>query len=114
MSAAASAIDIPASYRLRASAAMYSRYPFIAATPVLNVADLLHDPHYRARKTFIEVANPLGFKETIYGSYVKMSRSQIDVRTGPRIGQDNEHVFKGLLGLSDAEYEALEREGVFE
>ncbi len=79
----------------------------VAATPVLNVADLLHDPHYTARKTFIEVTHPLGFKETIYGAYVKTSRSEIEVRTGPRIGQDNEKVFKGLLGIDDGRYRQL-------
>ncbi len=79
----------------------------VAATPVLNVADLLRDPHYRARGTFIEVRHPLGFKETIYGAYVKTSRSEIQVRTGPQIGQDNEKVFKGLLGMDDARYRAL-------
>lgn len=79
----------------------------VAATPVLNVADLLRDPHYRARGTFIEVTHPLGFKETIYGAYVKTSRSTIEVRTGPRIGQDNEKVFKGLLGMDDARYQTL-------
>jgi benzylsuccinate CoA-transferase BbsF subunit len=79
----------------------------VAATPVLNVADLLRDPHYRARGTFIEVTHPLGFKETIYGSYVKTSRSQIEVQTGPRIGQDNERVFKELLGMDEARYQKL-------
>jgi benzylsuccinate CoA-transferase BbsF subunit len=79
----------------------------VAATPVLNVADLLRDPHWRARGTFIEVRHPLGFDETIYGAYVKTSRSAIEVRTGPRIGQDNEKVFKGLLGMDDARYQAL-------
>jgi benzylsuccinate CoA-transferase BbsF subunit len=79
----------------------------VAATPVLTVADLLHDPHYKARGTFIEVTHPLGFQETIYGAYVKTSRSEIEVRTGPRIGQDNEKVFKGLLGMDPARYEAL-------
>jgi benzylsuccinate CoA-transferase BbsF subunit len=79
----------------------------IAAAPVLNVADLLRDPHYRARGTFIQVQHPLGFPETIYGAYVKLSRSAIEVRTGPRIGQDNERVFKGLLGIGDERYQAL-------
>jgi benzylsuccinate CoA-transferase BbsF subunit len=79
----------------------------VAATPVLNVADLLRDPHYRARGTFIEVQHPLGFPETIYGAYVKTSRSVIEVRTGPRIGQDNERVLKGLLGMNEARYRQL-------
>ncbi|MFQ5697678.1 MAG: CaiB/BaiF CoA transferase family protein [Myxococcota bacterium] len=79
----------------------------VAAAPVLGIADLLDDPHYRARGTFIEVDHPLGFHETIYGSYVKMSRSQARIRPGPAIGQDNEPVLKELLGLSDARYDEL-------
>jgi benzylsuccinate CoA-transferase BbsF subunit len=79
----------------------------VAAAPVLTVADLLSDPHYRARRTFIEVTHPLGFRETIYGSYVKTSGFEAAVRPGPAMGQDNEHVFKGLLGIEDARYRAL-------
>ena len=79
----------------------------VAAAPVLNVADLLRDPHYRARGTFIEVQHPLGFRETIYGAYVKTSRSKIEVRTGPRLGQDNEHVFKEILGVPENRYQQL-------
>lgn len=79
----------------------------VAAAPVLNVADLLHNPHYKARKTFLEVTHPLGFQETIYGAYVKMSESEPAVRPGPTIGQDNEHVFKNLLGIPEARYTKL-------
>lgn len=79
----------------------------VAAAPVLNVADLLNDPHYRARGTFIEVRHPLGFRETIYGAYVKTSRTQPDVRPGPAIGQDNDYVFRELLGLPEERYRAL-------
>jgi len=32
----------------------------VAAAPVLTVGDLLHDPHYVARNTFVEVEHPLG------------------------------------------------------
>jgi len=95
----------------RALAATLQRHG-VAAAPVLNVADLLHDPHYKARGTFIEVAHPLGFRETIYGSYVKLSRSAVEVRTGPRIGQDNERVFRGILGMPEERYRALVDAGV--
>ncbi|NMG77041.1 CaiB/BaiF CoA transferase family protein [Aromatoleum diolicum] len=84
----------------------------VAASPVLNVGDLLHDPHYTARGTFIAVTHPLGFRETIYGAYVKTSRSRPEVCPGPAIGQDNERVFKGLLGIPDAEYERLTRDRI--
>jgi benzylsuccinate CoA-transferase BbsF subunit len=79
----------------------------VAATPILNVADLLHDPHYHVRGTFIEVTHPLGFAETIYGSYVKCSRSEPRIRPGPARGCDNEHVFRELLGLSETRYREL-------
>jgi len=79
----------------------------VAAAPVLNVADLLDDAHYRQRKTFVEVTHPLGFRETIYGAYVKTSASTAAVRPGPVIGQDNEHVFKDLLGMPADRYERL-------
>ncbi|MDG2049599.1 MAG: CoA transferase [Myxococcota bacterium] len=79
----------------------------VPAAPVLNVADLLSDPHYRARETFIEVDHPLGYRETIYGAYVKLSRTPAQVAPGPWIGQDNDRVFKELLQLDEAQYEAL-------
>jgi len=79
----------------------------VAAAPVLNVADLLNDPHYKARGTFIEVTHPLGFKETIYGAYVKTSGASPRVTPGPVMGRDNEHVFLELMGISKARFGAL-------
>ncbi len=79
----------------------------VAAAPVLNVADLLNDPHYRARGTYVEVTHPLGFKETIYGAYVKASGFTPAVRPGPAIGQDNEYVFKELMGIPEERYRRL-------
>ncbi len=86
----------------------------VAATPVLDVADLLRDPHYRARGTFLEVTHPLGFAETIYGAYVKCSRSEPRIRPGPARGCDNERVFRELLGLPEARYrELIERQVIY-
>jgi crotonobetainyl-CoA:carnitine CoA-transferase CaiB-like acyl-CoA transferase len=79
----------------------------VAAAPVLSVADLLDDPHYRARGTFIEVRHPLGFQETIYGAYVKTSGAQTIVNPGPAIGRDNEHVFRELLEIPEKRYREL-------
>lgn len=79
----------------------------VPAAPVSSVADLLADPQFRARGTFVEVDHPLGFRETIYGAYVKTTGFQVDVRPGPQIGQDNESVFCGIVGLSGDEYRRL-------
>jgi benzylsuccinate CoA-transferase BbsF subunit len=84
----------------------------VAATPVLNVANLLSDPHYKARNTFPQVKHPLGFEETLYGAYVKTSGVETPIRPGPMMGQDNEHVFKELLGIPEQRYQHLVEEKV--
>ncbi|MDG2335594.1 MAG: CoA transferase [Myxococcota bacterium] len=84
----------------------------VAAAPVLGVDDLLDDPHYKARQTFIEVDHPLGYRETIYNAYVKLSRSEPRVFPGPSIGQDNDRVFLELLGLDEADYQTLKENKV--
>jgi len=86
----------------------------VAAAPVLNVADLLDNPHYRARRTFIEIEHPLGFPETVYGNYVKTDRVEPAYAPGPAMGQDNERVFRDLLGIPEARYrELVERKIIY-
>ncbi|RMF20974.1 MAG: hypothetical protein D6760_10410 [Deltaproteobacteria bacterium] len=84
----------------------------VAATPVLSVADLLDDEHYRARATFIEVTHPLGFRETIYGAYVKTSGMHPRVEPGPVMGRDNDHVFLELMGMPEDRYRTLIKQEV--
>jgi benzylsuccinate CoA-transferase BbsF subunit len=84
----------------------------VAASPVCDVADLLDHPHYRARGTFVETRHPLGFEETIYGAYVKCSRTRPAIRPGPSIGQDNELVLREVLGLSTERIASLAAKGV--
>lgn len=79
----------------------------VAATPVLDVPGLSSDPHFAARGTFVELENPQGFRETVYAPFFKLSRSRPVARPGPMLGQDNERILKGLLGLSDARYAEL-------
>ena len=79
----------------------------VAAAPVSSVADLLDDPHFRSRGTFVEVTHPLGFEETIYGAYVKTSASEASAPSGPQVGQDNERVFRDLLGMPEERYRQL-------
>jgi len=95
----------------RALAALLQEHG-VPAAPVSSIADLLVDPQLRARGTFVDVAHPLGFRETIYGAYVKTSGFAVDVRPGPCIGQDNDRVFRDLLGLGDAEVRRLVDEKV--
>lgn len=84
----------------------------VAAAPVSSVADLLDDPHFEERGTFVEVDHPFGFKETIYGGYVKNSGYDASVPPGPCLGQDNDRVFLELLGMPEERYRRLVDEQV--
>ncbi len=84
----------------------------VAAGAVLDQRDAMQDPHLKATGMFEEA-----FQEDV-GTHryprapFKMSRSPVRIRRGPvMLGQDNEYVYKTLLGLSDAEYEELEASG---
>lgn len=79
----------------------------VAAVPVSSVADLLGDPQFGARNTFLRVNHPLGFEETIYGAYVKTPGFAPDVRPGPRMGEHNDSVFRDLLKLDESRYQRL-------
>jgi len=44
--------------------------------------------------------------------FPKMSETQGEIRwTGPALGEHNDDVYRGLLGMSDAEVEALKAVG---
>ena len=58
--------------------------------------------------------HPHGCKGTIYGSYEKRNKFERAVRPGRMSGQDNDHVFKELLGLPDERYrDLIEREIIY-
>lgn len=80
--------------------------------------DKVGDPHLRERGYFEWVTHPhtgptIDGKDTpgthLYpGPLAKLSKTPLSIRTpAPPLGQDNDYVYKQLLGLSDAEYEAL-------
>jgi crotonobetainyl-CoA:carnitine CoA-transferase CaiB-like acyl-CoA transferase len=82
----------------------------VAAGLVQNAADLARDPQLKDRGFFVERPE-LGI--LIDATPIKLSRTRAEYkRKAPSPGQDNEYVFKELLGLSDEEMKALNEKGV--
>jgi crotonobetainyl-CoA:carnitine CoA-transferase CaiB-like acyl-CoA transferase len=78
-----------------------------------SVADIFDDPHVAARGNIVEVEDPVIGPVRMQGPYPRFSRSPGAVRRGaPRLGEHNDEVYRGLLGLGDEELEALRRDGV--
>ena len=85
----------------------------VAAGPVMDQRDAFADPHLQERGIFEEVYHEdVGGSHLYVGAPYKMSDMPIKIRRGPvRLGEDNEYVYKQVLGVSDEEYAELERQG---
>ena len=98
----------------------------VPAGPVLNARQLLADPHFRQRGFFEAVDHPqdpnsqdsglepraLGRKEYV-GRGWKMSEADVKMSVGaPSLGEANEYILGGLLGMYQGETQKLYRQGV--
>jgi len=84
----------------------------VPAGRMFRAPEMLEDPHYKAREAVVKVDHP-EFKNLYMQSvFPKLSETPGQVRwAGPTLGQHNEEVYKGILGMSDAEIEALKKSG---
>ena len=85
----------------------------VAASPVLPVEEQWHDPHYEARGIKATIEIPVYGREDVYRAPLKFSdyTPRVD-RRGPLLGEHNKRVFGELLGLPDAEIDALQQAGI--
>ena len=71
-----------------------------------------NDPQIAGRGLFFELDHPVIGEARFEGTPIQFSHTvQENWRSAPLLGEDNAHVFKGLLGVDDDEYEALAAEG---
>ncbi|MEX0682723.1 MAG: CoA transferase [Dehalococcoidia bacterium] len=91
-------------------AAQEKRIPF---APVSTLGSLLDSEHLKQRGFFVEVSQTAAGKLTQAGAPYKLSETPWEIRLpAPTLGQHNEDVYGGRLGMSAPEIEALKAEGV--
>jgi crotonobetainyl-CoA:carnitine CoA-transferase CaiB-like acyl-CoA transferase len=84
----------------------------VAAAPVYDAQQLLSDAHMRARGTFIDLPDPDLGTMTVQAPVARLSDTPGVVEfLGRNLGDDNETVFGGLLGLDADRLEALRSTG---
>ena len=83
----------------------------IPAAPVLHEDEAFAEPHFRERGLFAPNGNAdTGVHE--YPTHLwRWSGPDMRFEALPVLGGDNEAIFKGLLGMSDADYELLVEDG---
>ncbi|UCE31201.1 MAG: CoA transferase, partial [Burkholderiales bacterium] len=78
-----------------------------------SVADIFADPHVAARGDIETVDDPVLGPVRMQGVYPRFGRTPGAVQRGaPQLGEHNDEVYRGLLGLGDADMEALRAERV--
>ncbi|MSQ22332.1 MAG: CoA transferase [Dehalococcoidia bacterium] len=84
----------------------------VAAGPLLDEAAVYADPQLNARGFWVEESQEDSGTHLYPGFMWKMSKTPPVVRRGPvRMGEDNEYVYRKVLGIGDAEYEKLVETG---
>ncbi|MFQ5934591.1 MAG: CaiB/BaiF CoA transferase family protein, partial [Dehalococcoidia bacterium] len=84
----------------------------VVAGATLNARDIHSDPHLLERGMIVSVDHPQRGKFAMPGSPIKLSESPTHVTAAPLLGQHTAEVLNELLGYSEEQVEALEREGV--
>lgn len=78
-----------------------------------SVADICADPHVQERGDLERVDDPVVGPLLMQGLHARFSRTPGAIRRGaPRLGEHNDEIYGGLLGLSEPEREALRADGV--
>ena len=84
----------------------------VAAGPVMDQRDAYGDPHLIQRGMFQGASQEDTGVHLYPRAPYSMSLTPLNIRRGPvRLGEDNEYVYKTVLGYSDAEYGKLETDG---
>ena len=78
-----------------------------------SVADIFNDPHVAERRDIETVQDPTIGPVRMQGVYPRFSRTPGAIRSGaPKLGEHNDAVYRGLLGLGEAELQQLRADRV--
>ncbi|NQU59611.1 MAG: CoA transferase [Rhodospirillales bacterium] len=85
----------------------------VPAGPINTIADIFDDPHFKARNVLTSMMlEDLG-EIVVPSPLPKLSKTPGQItHLGPRLGQHNDEVYGGLLGVSAVALEKLKAEGV--
>lgn len=85
----------------------------VPSGPIYSVADVFADEHFRERESVTTMLDPTLGRVTVQGVVPKLSATPGTLTSsGPTIGEHNDEVYRGLLGLDDAELKRLTAAGV--
>ena len=85
----------------------------VASIPVMGAEDRLFSEHFRERGLYSEIVHPSLGAEPIFNIMWNLSETPPSIRRhAPLLGEHNQEIFGGLLGLSPEEIHQLEEDQV--
>lgn len=85
----------------------------IPSAPVLTVKEVADDPHLRARGMIRDVEHPVRGPVPVPASPIRLSKSPVEVRRAPDLGDATKAVLAEYLGASEERIAALRAAGAF-
>lgn len=84
----------------------------IPAGALLDISDFANDPMYTEQGIIVEVEHPERGRLKMPGFAPRMSENHIEYKPSPALGDSNEAVYGGVLGLSETELRELKTKKV--
>ena len=85
----------------------------VPTSPIYSIQDAFEDPQYQARGTLQQVNDPVIGPVMMPAPVPRLSLTPTAVqRPAPAVGEHNEEIYGGLLGVSAEDLEGLRAEGV--
>ncbi len=81
----------------------------VPAGKIYRAPEMLDDPHFAARGALVEVESERWGKFRMQNAFPKLSDTPSSIRAPAptRIGQHNDDIYRGLLGMTETEIDAL-------
>ena len=85
----------------------------VPAGLIYRAPEMLEDPHFAAREAIVRVPHPEFGELAMQNVAPKLTRTPGSVRwAGPALGEHNDEIFKGVLGMSEERIRTLGEAGV--
>ena len=80
---------------------------------IFKAPDMLEDPHYKAREAVVPVEHKEYKNLQMQNVFPKLSETPGEIQwAGPELGQHNDEIYKGQLGMGDEELTLLKEQGI--